>query len=172
MFSSYFQPILQDVIDKEPVYEAILKSGEELKNASQVQADKDNLEEKLEDITKRWNELKASSNDRDKLLDDAVEATTEYQQLKNQFVPWLDETEKSFDDINPCCDADKLKVQEEKLKVGLSGCYLDCSLLDVDLFSQTRCSIVYSLIDSFIHSCVRPFIYSFLLPFAFYFVDT
>lgn len=115
----YSKPIHQEILDKEPVYEAVLKSGEDLKNASQVQDDKDNLEEKLADMTRRWTELKAKSHDRDKLLDEAVEATTEYQELKNQFVPWLDETEKSFDDIKPSCDTEKLKEQEEKLKVSL-----------------------------------------------------
>lgn len=88
-----------------------------MKRATEVQDEKDNLEHKLGDMTRRWTELKGMSRERKKRLDEAVEATTKYQELKNQFVPWLDETEKSLEEIKPSCDVEKLKEQEEKLKV-------------------------------------------------------
>ena len=112
-----FQPIHQEILEKEPVYNALLESGENLKNASEVQEDKDNFNEKLQNLAQRWTYLKSKSAERDAALDEAVEATTEYQELRDKFLPWLDEAEKACGEVQPSCDPVELKEQGEKLKV-------------------------------------------------------
>lgn len=117
MLFCIFQPIHQDIFEKEPAYECVIRSGEVLKNSSDVQDDKDNIEYRLGEVKIRWTKLKGEARKRDDLLCEAVKATSKYQQLKDQFVPWLDDTEKSLEEITPCCNEKKLDEQIQKLKV-------------------------------------------------------
>ncbi|KAJ7387738.1 hypothetical protein OS493_001081 [Desmophyllum pertusum] len=71
----YFRDIHQEIQDKEPTYAALLTAGEQLKETSQLPADRDNLQEKLDNMSQRWTELNTASDDRAAKLEQAVKLT-------------------------------------------------------------------------------------------------
>ena len=95
-----------------------MEAGEKLKESSELPADRKNLDKKLGDVTKRWNELNTKSDDCSDVLDKAVVLTSQYQDLRAHFLPWLDGAEKKADEISPSCDPEVLKACKENLEVG------------------------------------------------------
>lgn len=75
------------------------------------------MQEKLDDIEKRWSELNDKSKERHEVLERAVPATKEYQDLRSQMIPWLTETESKLEEVKLSCDPDALQKEKEKIKV-------------------------------------------------------
>lgn len=116
------QPVHQDVLDKEPTFAALVEECQRLKNSSDRDADQVNLQEKLDDIEKRWSALNEKDKERHEVLEKAVPVATEYQDLRNQMMPWLTEAESKVEDIKLLCEPDALQTEKEKIKV------CDCSI--------------------------------------------
>ena len=95
-----------------------MEAGEKLKESSQLPADKQNVEDKLANITRRWDDLNDKSRDRAEALDKAVELTSEYQALRGEFVPWLEGAEKRVRETPLSCDPEELKSLKGNLEVG------------------------------------------------------
>lgn len=113
------QDIHQEIKDKQPTFEALMTAGEQLKETSQLPADRDNLQEKLDNMSQRWNELNAMSDDRTAKLEQAVKLTNEYQEQRGHFVPWLDEAERRADAIQLICDPEALESRKQYVEVFL-----------------------------------------------------
>ena len=111
------QPAHRQIKDKEPAYVALQAAGEELKESSQLPADRDNLQEKLDNMNERWNELNAASDSRTTRLDEAVTLTSEYFENRCHFVPWLDEAERRIDAIQLKCDDEVLESSKQHVEV-------------------------------------------------------
>lgn len=112
-----FQDIHQEIKDKEPTYVALMAAGEQLKETSQLPADRDNLQEKLDNMSQRWTELNDASDDRTAKLEQAVKLTNEYQEQRGHFVPWLDEAERRADAIRLICDPKALESRKQHVEV-------------------------------------------------------
>lgn len=111
------QDIHREIKDKEPTYEALITAGEQLKETSQLPADRDNLQEKLDNMSQRWNELNSTSDDRTDKLEQAVKLTDEFQEQCGHFVPWLDEAERRADAIRLICDPKALESCKQHVEV-------------------------------------------------------
>ena len=111
------QPIHQEIKEKEPTYTALTAAGEQLKETSQLPADQENLQEKLDNMSQRWSELNTLSGARSTNLDKAVKLTTEHQEQRNHFVPWLDSAERRLDAIHLTCDPEVLETSKQHVEV-------------------------------------------------------
>lgn len=112
-----FQPIHQEIREKEPTYAALMAAGEQLKETSQLPADQENLQEKLDNMRQRWTELNTTSDVRTNNLEKAVKLTTEYQEQRGHFAPWLDSAEKRADAIHLTCDSEALETNKQHVEV-------------------------------------------------------
>ena len=112
-----FQPIHEEIKEKEPVFIALKASGEELKESSESSADRDNLQEKLDNVSERWNELNDASDTRRTMLDEAVELTSKYQEGRSHFLPWLDEAERRVGAVQLKCDHQVLESNKQHVEV-------------------------------------------------------
>lgn len=112
-----FQDIHQEIKDKEPTYVALMAAGEQLKETCQLPADRDNLQEKLDNMSQRWTELNDMSDDRTTKLEQAVKLTNEYQEQRGHFVPWLDGAERRADTICLTCDPKALESGKQHVQV-------------------------------------------------------
>ena len=107
----------QEVLDKAPTFAALAEECKKLKDASELAADQENLQEKLDDVEKRWSELNDKSTERETVLEKAVPVTTEYQALHSQMLPWLTEAENKADEVKLSCDPEALQAGKDKIKV-------------------------------------------------------
>lgn len=112
-----FQDIHQEIKDKEPSYMALMAAGEQLKETSQLPADRDNLQEKLDNMSQRWTDLNDTSDDRTAKLEQAVKLTNEYQEQRGHFVPWLNGAEERADAIRLTCDPNALESCKQHVEV-------------------------------------------------------
>lgn len=112
-----FQPIHQEIREKEPTYAALMAAGEQLKETSQLPADQENLQEKLDNMRQRWTELNTTSDVRTNNLEKAVKLTTEYQEQRGHFAPWLDSAERRADAIHLTCDSEALETNKQHVEV-------------------------------------------------------
>ena len=112
-----FQPIHQEIREKEPTYAALMAAGEQLKETSQLPADQENLQEKLDNMRQRWTELNTTSDVRTNNLEKAVELTTDYQEQRGHFAPWLDSAERRADAIHLTCDSEALETNKQHVEV-------------------------------------------------------
>lgn len=94
-----------------------MTAGEQLKETSQLPADRDNLQEKLDNMSQRWMELNTASEDRTAKLEQAVKLTSEYQEQRGHFVPWLDGAERRADAIQLTCDSKALESNKQHVEV-------------------------------------------------------
>ena len=104
-----------------------MAAGEQLKETSQLPADRDNLQEKLDNMSQRWTDLNDSSDDRTAKLEQAVKLTNEYQEQRGHFVPWLNGAEERADAIRLTCDPKALESCKQHveviLQIGLDMCF-------------------------------------------------
>ena len=68
-------------------------------------------------MRERWTELNTASDSRTAMLEEAVKLTTEYQEDRSHFVPWLDEAERRMEAIQLSCDADALESHKQHVEV-------------------------------------------------------
>lgn len=94
-----------------------MAAGEQLKETSQLPADRDNLQEKLDNMSQRWTDLNDSSDDRTAKLEQAVKLTNEYQEQRGHFVPWLNGAEERADAIRLTCDPKALESCKQHVEV-------------------------------------------------------
>ena len=100
---------------------ALIAAGEQLKETSQLPTDRDNLQEKLDNMSQRWTELNDASDDRTAKLKQAVKLTNEYQEQRGHFVPWLDGAERRADAICLTCDPKALESCKQNVEVILQS---------------------------------------------------
>ena len=96
---------------------ALKAAGEELKESSQLPSDRHNLQEKLDNMAERWNELNSASDTRTDMLEEAVKLTSEYEENRSHFVPWLDEAERRVNAIQLTCDEESLESCKQHVEV-------------------------------------------------------
>lgn len=68
-------------------------------------------------MAERWHELNSTSDTRTDKLEQAVKLTSEYEENRSHFVPWLDEAERRVDAIQLTCDEEALESQKQHLEV-------------------------------------------------------
>lgn len=87
-------------------------------------ADRDNLQEKLDNVSERWNELNDASDTRSTMLDEAVKLTSKYQESRSHFLPWLDEAERRVNAIQLKCDDQVLESNMQHVEVSYHPVYI------------------------------------------------
>ena len=70
-------------------------------------------------MRERWSELNTASDNRTTMLEQAVILTSEYQENRSHFVPWLDEAERRVDAIQLSCDDEALESCKQRVEVNL-----------------------------------------------------
>lgn len=68
-------------------------------------------------MRERWTELNTASDSRTAMLEEAVKLTSEYQEDRSHFVPWLDGAERRVDAIHLICDANALESHKQHVEV-------------------------------------------------------
>ena len=92
---------VDNIARKEPVYEKILQDGRTMLNEVEPGDEKDELNYRLDEMTRRWEAMKENTADLMRNTSTIVEAAKKYVDSVQPFKDWLDETEKKLNKIRP-----------------------------------------------------------------------
>ena len=113
--------IAQNIAKKEPVYEKVLEDGRAVLDRMKPGEEKDQQQEKLDNLVSRWSNLKEKTDDLQRKIDEVQEASKKHMTKNDPFKDWLDEAEKKLDKIKPIsCDEDLVENVLEELEEVLS----------------------------------------------------
>ena len=93
------QIIQQDVKQQEPVFERIIRNGQDRIDDSEPGTERDALEQKLDDAEKQWNDVKTRSEKKTKDIERLHPRSKKYKDDSVSFSVWLEKAEKKKDDI-------------------------------------------------------------------------
>ena len=103
---------------KEPNFDEVFSNGQDVVDGSEKGQERDSLNDKLEDLRTRWDELKKKSNERKEVLEEIVPLAKKYDESRKELLPWLDEAEKKLDNLEVVsADQSNLNKQDEIAKV-------------------------------------------------------
>jgi len=103
-----------DVKQLEPVFEKVSKTGDEILESLEPGEEKDELKEKLSDLSTRWNVVKTKIEDRKSKIDDvSVVAKTHHDSLQS-LLPWMSDAENWVDSLEPVSCDEKCISKEQK----------------------------------------------------------
>lgn len=93
---------LQDKIQQQkPVFEQLLKNGKNLLESAEPGAEKDELEAKLADTERRWNETEQIASEHSARVDTALPEAETYRESASSLEPWLADTERKLTLLEP-----------------------------------------------------------------------
>lgn len=106
-----------DVKQLEPLFEKISKNGHDILESLEPGEEKDELKEKLNDLTTRWDAVKTKIEDRKSKIDDvSVVAKTHHDSLLS-LLPWMSDTENWVSSLEPVsCDGKCLSKEQKTLE--------------------------------------------------------
>lgn len=78
-----------------------MKNGNNLLESAEPGAEKDELEGKLADVEKRWNNIKQNTAEHLVRVDSALPEAEKYNESASSLVPWLTETEGKLASLEP-----------------------------------------------------------------------
>lgn len=94
-----------------------MKAGANILDTSEPGPDRDNLEQKLNDTTSQFENLKAKTSDRQERLDKVVPLSRKHKYESQTFKPWLVSAEKRVGNLQPLtCDKTVLDKQLKSLE--------------------------------------------------------
>ncbi|KAL9979902.1 hypothetical protein ACROYT_G008419 [Oculina patagonica] len=94
---------LQETIrHQEPVFDQLMKNGNNLLESAEPGAEKEELEAKLADIEKRWNNIKENTSEHLARVNSALPEAEKYNESASSLVPWLTETEEKLAFTRTC----------------------------------------------------------------------
>ena len=108
--------IAQSIAKRDPVYEKVLEDGQSVLDRMEPGEEKDEQQEKLDNMVTRWTDLKNKTADLQIQIGEVQEASKKYLSKTEPFKVWLDETEKKLDKIKPVsCDKEEVAKSLEEL---------------------------------------------------------
>lgn len=95
------QELQEKIRHQEPVFDQLMKNGSGLLESAEPGAEKDELETKLADVEKRWNEIRQNTAEHVARVDSALPEAEKYNESASSLGPWLTETEQKLASLEP-----------------------------------------------------------------------
>ena len=102
--------LVEEINLQKPKFDQLCKEGEELLNQAEHGDEKNTLEVKLNDIKKRWNDIKDKADQRQEILENIEKLAAQYDDDMCKMLPWLDGVE------NKCNPLECISVHSEALQ--------------------------------------------------------
>lgn len=83
------------------MFDQLVKNGNNLLESAEPGAEKDELEAKLADIEKRWNDIKQNTSEHLVRVNSALPESQKYNESASSLGPWLTETEEKLASLEP-----------------------------------------------------------------------
>ena len=104
--------------------------GEEVLQTIKPGTDRENLEQRLQDLATRWNELSEKINERSTKLQEVEPSASNYVDCVEPFTSWLSESEEIVKECEKIPEDDEGTTQQlELLEVGLF--FLQCRIRNI-----------------------------------------
>lgn len=103
-----------DVKQLEPLFERVTKNGQDVLESLEPGEEKDELQEKLNDLTDRWNAVKTKIEDRKSKIDDVSGVARTHHDSLQSLLPWMNETENWVSSLEPVSCDEKCLSKEQK----------------------------------------------------------
>ena len=101
--------VSDNIARKQPVFEKILEDGLEMLERMEPGSEKDEQEEKLEQMKSRWNDVKGKTAELNRQVEEVYEASQKYDRQASAFKNWLQKAENKVNKIYPVsCDQSEL----------------------------------------------------------------
>lgn len=114
----YLQLAEKDLEAKEPVYERILQNGHSLLDETEDGPEKDAVQQRLDELTNTWNDIKDKSNKRSDDIGRLYPLASAHNDDYVTFSVYLTGAEKKLDELDkPCIDEKELERQQKELEV-------------------------------------------------------
>lgn len=109
--------VVEEVAAREPKLEKLLEEGQDLLNQAEPGDEKKALEDKIDDIKKRWEDVKKKTNDRKDKLDEVEDLATKFDDNKSKMLPWLEDMEKKAEPLDCISvDPEELSKQQDTIR--------------------------------------------------------
>lgn len=95
------QELQESIRHQEPVFEQLMKNGNNLLESAEPGDEKDELQAKLADTEKRWNDIKEKTSEHLARVNSALPEAEKYNESNSSLVPWLTETEQKLASLEP-----------------------------------------------------------------------
>jgi Spectrin repeat. len=114
----YLQLAEKDLEAKEPLYERILQNGNSLLDDTEDGPEKEAVQQKLDDLTKKWDDVKDKTKKRTDDLDRLYPLAQAHSDSHVTFSVYLDGAEKKLNGFKqPAIDQEELDRQKKELEV-------------------------------------------------------
>lgn len=114
------QVVYQDILSHEPAYQAVQTSCQELIEKSK-EHDREELEEKIDNVTTRWTELTGKASKRMAVLEEVVVCSAQYVNAQDAIKPLLDTMEhkiKLIEEVSSDLEAMEKQKTIAKVRTG------------------------------------------------------
>ena len=105
---------------QEPVFDQLMKNGNNLLESAEPGPEKDELEAKLADTEERWRDIKQNTAEHLARVDAALPEAEKYNESASSLGPWVAETEEKLESLEPIVASqealDKLNKAVELLR--------------------------------------------------------
>ena len=105
-----------DVKQLEPLFERIAKNGQDILESLDPGEEKDELEEKLNDLTARWDAVKTKIDDRKSKIEQVSPVAKTHHESLQSLLPWMSDTEDWVSSLEPVsCDEKGISKEQKTL---------------------------------------------------------
>ena len=119
--SVFFQVLEKDLDQHKPVHEHVMQKGKAVLETMKPGREKDILQQKLEGLETRWNELSEKITQRGEKLQDIEPSASKYVNSSEPFTNWLLESEERLKDCEKIPEDEESSTQQlELLEVRLT----------------------------------------------------
>lgn len=103
-----------DVKQLEPLFERIAKNGQDILESLDPGEEKDELEEKLNDLTARWDAVKTKIDERKSKIEQVSPVAKTHHESLQSLLPWMSDTEDWVSSLEPVSCDEKCISKEQK----------------------------------------------------------
>lgn len=108
-----------EVKQLEPLFERITRNGQDILNSLDLGEEKDEMKEKLNDLTVRWNTVKLKIEGHKAKIDNVSPAVKTHHSAMQSLLPWMTETEDWVSSLKPVSCDEKCLSREQNTLVTL-----------------------------------------------------
>ena len=108
-----------EVKQLEPLFERITRNGQDILDSLDLGEEKDEMKEKLNDLTVRWSTVKLNIEGRKAKIDDVSPAVKTHHSAMQSLLPWMTETEDWVSSLEPVSCDEKCLLREQNTLVTL-----------------------------------------------------
>lgn len=100
---------------QEPVFEQLMTSGNNLLENTDSGPEKDELQNKLDDMKQRWDDIKEQVATHKDKVNAAVPEASKYSDAANELEPWLSNAEEKLASLDPISTDEKAVKERQEL---------------------------------------------------------